>query len=340
MNRAVLHSFQKQNTIICSSQKNMIAVFSDYPSSGRAKRTWLRGCLLVVENNSKSLMSVSIYHATLFADDIVQFLSGNDRSHAHSQSLSTSSEVLELSSRMPVQDDDDDSLLQLNSSSPNSQSPSPSSSDSDLAMYDDPNSTFNQQLAPLVRHRASPPRPGDSNQRDQRNSACTCSGGLQGVLYKWLGVPIQKYPLVVVGCFVVILVSSIALDAQIRASTKPPAFFKESTNLQQLLSLRYNMSSDNLNVNDLAWDLVGNDIKQSNNADNPTTTTQPTTKPKETNGATSSKPTPQQPGRRPKTNIQQHSVATKSTTTTTKPTTRAKKTPSPTPTTQKLSSSR
>lgn len=256
--------------------------------------------------------------SNFLADDIVQFLSGNDRNDTASQTPFTIVEEFELSSRSAVQDDDDDSLLvQLNSSPPVSQSPSPSSSNSDLAMYDDPNSTFDLQTAPLMRRTSSrPARARDIHLRDQQNKACTCGGGLQGLLYHWLGVPIKQYPLVVGALFLGVLGASIALDTQIKPSAKPPEFFKESTNLQQLLNLKYNMSGDNLNVNDLAWDLIGTEIKQTNNANNPTT--KPTPKHTETNGirsSTSSPATAEQPGRRPDSNIQaHHSTSSKSST--------------------------
>ena len=216
---------------------------------------------------------------------------------------------MELSSRAPVnpQDDDDDDsmLLQLSNSPSNSQSPSPSTSDTDLAMFDDVNSTFAQQMTPLVPHTSTQHRTR-SHREDEHSKACMCGGGLQAFLYHWLGVPIQKYPTAILVGFLLILGASIALDTQIQPSTKPPAFFKESTNLQQLLYLKYNMSSDKLNVNDLAYELAGASIKQSNNADNPTT--EPTTKPKETNGLKSSTPIPTRatavkPGPRPKTSI-------------------------------------
>jgi len=280
---------------------------------------------------------------TLFADDIVQFLSGNDRNSNHNQSASTSLEEMELSSRTPIQDDDDSSLLQLNNSPPNSQSPSPSSSDSDLAMYDDPNSTFDLQMAPLMRRTTSQPR-SRVTQQNQCDKGCICWGGLQGFLYHWLAVPIKEFPFIFLGMFLLILTGSIALDTQIRASTKPPAFFKEDTNLQQLLYLKYNMSSDSLNINNLAWDLIGS-VKQTNNVDNPTT--KPRTTHTESNGIKSSTPAPSpvtadQTGGQPNGNVQHYSVKTKSSTSRSRPTSHPVMTSTPSPaTTQKstLSSS-
>lgn len=236
---------------------------------------------------------------------------------------------MELSSRAPVdpQDDDDDSMLLQLSNSPCSQSPSPSTSDTDLAMFDDVNSTFEQQMTPLVEHTSTQPR-ARNHREDQHSKACVCGGGLQAFLYHWLGVPIQKYPIVVLIGFLLILGASIALDTQIQPSTKPPAFFKESTNLQQLLYLKYNMSSDKLDVKGLAYELKGGSMKQSNNVDNPAT--EPTTKPKETNGAKSSTPIPTRatavaPGPQPKTNIQQKTAKHPSL----KPTSLPKKTSTP-----------
>lgn len=142
---------------------------------------------------------------------------------------------------------------------------------------------------------------------------------LQSFLYHWLGVPIKKYPIVVVVCFVMALVASITLDSMIHASTKPPAFFKESTNLQQLLYLKYNMSSDNLNVNDLGLDIIGNDNVHSNQIPNQLTKP-PKAKTTETNELKSSTAIPSpataaQPPRGPKSSgIQQQSNPTKSTT--------------------------
>ena len=243
-----------------------------------------------------------------FTDDIVQFLSGNDRNPAEQHSsTSSSSEMMELSTRRPTQDDDS-MLVQLDRSPPTSQNPSPSSSDSDLAMYDDPNNSFDQEV-PLMRDRGSQSRSAVSQQR-QHNS-CHCGSGLQGFLYHWLAVPIQKYRFVVLAVFIIMLGTSIVLDVQIQPSTKPPAFFRESTNLQQLLDLKYNMSSDSLNLNNVGPELIGKNI-QSNFVDNPSSTTTPTTKnPKESNGLktpTMSTPTPspataEQSGSKQKTNI-------------------------------------
>ena len=265
----------------------------------------------------------------------MQFLSGNNLNDSSSQSPSALLEEFELSPRAAVHDDDDDSLLvQLNSSPPNSQSPSPSSSDNDLSTYDDPNSTFDLQTAPLMRRTSSRPR-ARTHLQDQQNKACSCGGGLQGLLYHWLGAPIKMYPLVIVVGFLLVLGASIGLDTQIQPSAKPPEFFKDSTNLQQLLNLKYNMSGDNLNVNNLALDLMDNEIKQTNNADNPTT--KPKTKPTETNGIRSSTRSPvtaEQPGRRPKTSIQlRHSASTKSSTpaVTPEPTTLPRRSRSTTP---------
>lgn len=249
-----------------------------------------------------------------FADDIVQFLSGNYQNRTASEPSSASSDELELSVRQSFQEeDDDDRLLQLDSSGPNSQSPSPSSSDCDLAMYDDPNGTFNMQLStPLMRSRTSQSRT-TVRQTGQSGNI------LQSFLYHWLGVPIKKYPIVVVVCFVMALVASITLDSMIHASTKPPAFFKESTNLQQLLYLKYNMSSDNLNVNDLGLDIIGNDNVHSNQIPNQLTKP-PKAKTTETNELKSSTAIPspataaQPPGGPKSSGIQQQSNPTKSTT--------------------------
>ena len=240
-----------------------------------------------------------------FTDDIVQFLSGNDRNPAEQHySTSSTSEMMELSTRRPTQDDDDSMLVQLDRSPPTWQNPSPSSSDSDLAMYDDPNSTFDQE-APLMRTTGSQSRSAVSH------NSCHCRCGLQGFLYHWLAVPIQKYRFVVLVVFVIILGTSIVLDVQIQPSTKPPAFFRESTNLQQLLDLKYNMSSDSLNLKNVAPELVGKNI-QSNFVDNPSTSTTPTTNnPEESNGlktsrtstTTPSPATAEQSGSNQKTNI-------------------------------------
>ncbi|CAH3038187.1 unnamed protein product [Porites lobata] len=245
-------------------------------------------------------------------DDIVQFLSGNDQNRTASEPSSASSVELELSVRQSFQEeDDDDQLLQLDSNGSNSQSPSPSSSDCDLAMYSDPNGTFDMQLStPLMRSRTSQSRTTVRQTGQSGNF-------LQSFLYHWLGVPIKKYPIVVVVCFVMVLVASITLDSMIHASTKPPAFFKESTNLQQLLYLKYNMSSDNLNVNDLGLDIIGNDNVHSNQIPNPKT---PKTTATETNGLKSPTTIPspataaQRPGKPKSSGIQLQSNPTKSTT--------------------------
>lgn len=268
---------------------------------------------------------ISLNAILCFTGDIVEFLSGNDRNSVqHESSTSSSSEVMELSARQPVQDDDE-SLLQLDRSPPRSQNPSPSSSDTDLVMFDDPNNTFDQEM-PLMRDGSSQPRPAVS-QRDRPHSDC----GLQSFIYHWIGVPIQKYRFVVLGVFLVILVGSIALDVQIRPSTKPPAFFKKSTNLQQLLDLKYNMSSDSLNLKNVAPELIGNDI-QSNFIDTPTPQTRPTTKATESNGmktpTSSSTPSPktaEQSGSHQKTNMLQPKTPKGTPPTTTKTTTQKNK---------------
>lgn len=240
-------------------------------------------------------------------DDIVQFLSGNDRNPAEQHSsTSSSSEMMELSTRRPTQDDDS-MLVQLDTSPPTSRNPSPSSSDSDLAMYDDPNNTFDQQV-PLMGSRGSSQSRSAVSQQRQHSSGHI--SGLQGFLYHWLALPIQKYRFVVLVVFLFMLGASIGLDMQIQPSTKPPAFFKESTNLQQLLDLKYNMSSDSLNLDNVAPELIGKNI-QSNFVDNPSTTTAPITKkPKESNGLKTSMSTPtpspataEQSGSHQKTNI-------------------------------------
>lgn len=266
-----------------------------------------------------------------FTDDIVQFLSGNDRNHAQHQpstsSPSSSSEVLELSTRQPVQDDDDSLLVQLDSSPPTSQNPSPSSSDTDLAMYDDPNSTFDQAV-PLMRNRSSQPR-AVASQQGQHNRGWHYRCGLQSFMYHWLGVPIQTYRFVVLAVFLIVLAGSIGLDVQIQPSTKPPAFFRESTNLQQLLNLKYNMSSDKLNLKNVAPELIGNSI-QTNFVDGPGTT--PTTKATESNGlktptsvSTPSPKTAEQSGSDQKPNIQGQKTPKVTPPTTTKTTTQRKK---------------
>ena len=242
----------------------------------------------------------------------MQFLSGNDQNRTASEPSSASSVELELSVRQSFQEeDDDDQLLQLDSNGSNSQSPSPSSSDCDLAMYSDPNGTFDMQLStPLMQSRTSQSRTTVRQTGQSGNF-------LQSFLYHWLGVPIKKYPIVVVVCFVMVLVASITLDSMIHASTKPPAFFKESTNLQQLLYLKYNMSSDNLNVNDLGLDIIGNDNVHSNQIPNPKT---PKTTATETNGLKSPTTIPspataaQRPGKPKSSGIQLQSNPTKSTT--------------------------
>lgn len=283
---------------------------------------------------------ISLNAILCFTDDIVEFLSGNDRNCVqYHSSTSSSSEVMELSIRRPVQDDDD-SLLQLDRSPPSSRNPSPSSSDTDLVMYDDPNGTFDQEM-PLMRNRSSQPRPAVS-QHDRPDSDC----GLQSFIYHWLGVPIQKYRFVVLGCFLIILAGSIAFDMQIRPSTKPPAFFKESTNLQQLLDLKYNMSSDSLNLNNVAPELIGNSL-QSNFIDTPSPPTRPTTKAAESNGlktpTSSSTPSPktaEQSGSNQKTNILQPKTPKGTPPTTKKTTTRKnKKTPRRTRPTAKTNAS-
>ena len=193
--------------------------------------------------------------------------------------------------RRPTQGDDDSMLVQMDSSPHTSQNPSPSSSDTDLAMYDDPNSMFDQDV-PLMHNRASQSRSTVPLQLQHSSYHSRC--GLQGFLYHWLALPIQKYRFVVLVVFIIVLGTSIGLDSQIQSSTKPPAFFKESTNLQQLLALKYNMSSDSLNVNNVAPELIGKNI-QSNFIDNPATPTTPTTKKgKESNSlkTPSSTPTP------------------------------------------------
>lgn len=236
--------------------------------------------------------------------------------------------MVELSVRRPTQGDDDSMLVQLDSSPPTSQNPSPSSSDTDLVMYDDPNSMFDQEV-PLMRNRATQSRSAVSQQR--QHSSCHCRWGLQGFLYHWLGVPIQKYRFVVLVVFIIILGTSIGLDVQIQPSTKPPAFFKESTNLQQLLDLKYNMSSDSLNLQNVAPELIGNSI-QSNFIDNPTTpATRTTKKVKESNGLktplSTSTPSPKTAEQSPnqKTNILEPKTPKVTPTPTTKTTTQQKK---------------
>ena len=113
-------------------------------------------------------------------------------------------------------------------------------------------------------------RQGQPHQ-SHNNGCCRCRCGLQSILYHWLAVPIQKYRYGVLIIFILILGLSIGLDSQIRPSTKPPAFFKESTNLQQLIELKYNMSSEPLRTNDVAADQLVNEFQQSNNADKPIT---------------------------------------------------------------------
>ena len=106
------------------------------------------------------------------------------------------------------------------------------------------------------------------------------------------------------------------------------------------------MSSDNLNVMDLSWDLIGNNNRQSNNIGNPTAESK--IKAKETNGVKNTTSTrvpvtaPQQ-GKPPKTSIQKLSYPTKSTTPSTKPTTgtqHASSIMTPTPASQTASSSK
>lgn len=249
-----------------------------------------------------------LFMKLFFTDDIVQFLSGNNRNPAEQySSTSSSSEAMELSLRRPTQGDDDSMLVEMDSSPRTSQNPSPSSSDTDLAMYDDPNSMFDQDV-PLMHNRALQSRSAVPQRHQHSSYHCGC--GLQGFLYHWLALPIQKYRFVVLVVFIIVLGTSIGLDVQIQPSTKPPAFFKESTNLQQLLDLKYNMSSDSLNLNNVAPELIGKNI-QSNFIDSPITPSTPTTKKgKESNGlkTPSSTPTPspataEQSGSHQKTNI-------------------------------------
>lgn len=206
-------------------------------------------------------MNCSCRGSNSLPDDIVQFLSGTNKNCNQNQPAAPLEEF-ELSSRTqrtPLymdDNDDDDPLLTLDNSSP-------SLSDSDLAMFDDPNGTFDQQTVPLM--------PGHIS-LEQRPSTLphTCGVSLQSILYHYLALPIKKYPFVVLVAFSIVLGVSIFLDTRIQASTKPPAFFREDTNLQQMWNLKYNMSADKLKVDELSLDFMGDMAGRSNNADTPT----------------------------------------------------------------------
>ncbi|XP_068700492.1 protein dispatched homolog 3-like [Montipora foliosa] len=265
-------------------------------------------------------------------DDIEQFLAGT-YSNTRQNELSSSVEGFELLARTPLQnnDDDDDALLILDDSS---QSPCLSSSDADLAMYDDPSGTFDHQTVPLVRHAFSEPRPIPVA------FSRSCGSGLQEVLYHWLALPIKKCPYVVLGGFLIILGVSIGLDTQIQASSTPPSFFKEDSNLQQMWNLRYNMSSDSLNVHDLTGELIVERL--SNEIDTPTSTSKPRRrKPSKANGIRSTAPSPvtaPQPGHDPKKNMWKiPSSSTKSSTSSSKPTVVLQTTSTPQPRSKKIS---
>lgn len=85
------------------------------------------------------------------------------------------------------------------------------------------------------------------------------------------------------------------MDTKIKPSQKPPAFFKDGSNLQQLLDLKYNMSNDNYDCK-ICGDIVdvsSNFIHGLPVATNKATTTKPTksTIPKNPAAPTTFKPT-------------------------------------------------
>ncbi|XP_032228558.1 protein dispatched homolog 3 [Nematostella vectensis] len=78
----------------------------------------------------------------------------------------------------------------------------------------------------------------------QTNASRNCMLRLQLGLYH-LARFVYRIRYVLLVIYLAILGSSAYLNTKITSSEKPPAFFKEGSNLQQLLDLKYNMSGDN-----------------------------------------------------------------------------------------------
>ena len=237
-------------------------------------------------------------HFFLFTDDIIQFLSGNSSNHVSQMSQASPTQI-ELSTSISAEADSDSLLVQLDSSATNVRNPSPTSSDIDLALFNDPNNTFD--VMPLMHHRTTQQAPAVIG-REPSDEGCSVGCGLQSFLYRWLGIPVQKHRYAVLIAFCCILMASVVLDSQIKPSTRPPAFYKKSSNLQQMLDLKNNMSINSLNTNDVKGFLLRTDNNIPNGND------QTTNSPTESNEfgtptqASSTPPTPQQPGPQPKTN--------------------------------------
>ncbi|XP_052759901.1 protein dispatched homolog 3-like [Mya arenaria] len=81
--------------------------------------------------------------------------------------------------------------------------------------------------------------------------ACHLGAKLQATLYHYMVVPVIKARWFIIGITTILLFVSVGLLTQLKTSTKPPQFFREDTNIQQLLNLKSRYSAiDTVTCND------------------------------------------------------------------------------------------
>ena len=128
-----------------------------------------------------------------------------------------------------------------NSDSLDNNANGPDSDDSDLlCLSDDPQDS---DSAPLLGDEGAPRhRPQESI--EDTDQSWLCGTSLQFYLFYYSkAVHVCRFGLLIL--YLIVLGGSLYFNTKITPSEKPPSFFKEGSNLQQLLDLKYNMSGDN-----------------------------------------------------------------------------------------------
>ncbi|XP_031555495.1 protein dispatched homolog 3-like [Actinia tenebrosa] len=171
--------------------------------------------------------------------DIQRFLSGNEPSARVSHPPPVTDDV------PPIELTDDVSNLPLNNNSLSLDDSladigGPNSDDSDLLCLSD--DAQDSDSAPLLGDENT--HQPQENTEDTSEQSWLCGTSLQLCLFSY-AKPVHLFRFGLLLLYIIVLAGSVFLDTKITPSDKPPSFFKEGSNLQQLLDLKYNMSGDN-----------------------------------------------------------------------------------------------
>lgn len=174
-----------------------------------------------------------------FLGDIQMFLSGNNPTTErvyHPPPDTDDVPPIELTDAvtdLPITNDSslDDSLNDAGT---------PSSDDSDLLFLSESES----DSAPLLGNSDTPQSQPRDNPENTSEQSWLCGTSLQLYLF-YYAKPVHLFRFGLLLLYIIVLGGSAFFDSKITPSDKPPSFFKEGSNLQQLLDLKYNMSGDN-----------------------------------------------------------------------------------------------